>query len=160
IPSPILTGLFDAYEETDLGIIETNRGCPYTCTFCDWGSAIAAKVRKFSLDRVFKELEWCAQHRVGGIFCADANFGMYERDVEIAQKVAELKKEYGYPNAFSTSFAKNTSKYTKWIIETFARAGVISRGNIAVQSLDARTLATVRRSNIKLDKYDELAADF
>ena len=40
-------------------IMETNRGCPYGCTFCDWGSATLSRVRKFDLDRVFAELEWC-----------------------------------------------------------------------------------------------------
>src|SRR5439155_22402978 len=96
IPSPILSNLFLAYEGTPLGIIETNRGCPYSCTFCDWGSNIASKIRKFSIERVFAELEWCAQHQIAGVMCADANFGVFERDVEIAQKVADLKRQYGF----------------------------------------------------------------
>ena len=47
-----------------MAILETNRGCPYGCTFCDWGSATLSRIRKFDLDRVFAELEWCAQHEV------------------------------------------------------------------------------------------------
>ena len=27
--------------------LETNRGCPFACTFCDWGSLTYAKIRKF-----------------------------------------------------------------------------------------------------------------
>ena len=30
-------------------IYETDRGCPFKCTFCDWGSATASKVNKFDL---------------------------------------------------------------------------------------------------------------
>ena len=26
-------------------IIETNRGCPYGCTFCDWGSATRSRIQ-------------------------------------------------------------------------------------------------------------------
>ena len=67
IPSPYLTGFLDAYGEAEesTAIIETNRGCPYGCTFCDWGSATLSRIRKFDLDRVFAELEWCAQHGSG-----------------------------------------------------------------------------------------------
>ncbi|MCB1005049.1 MAG: hypothetical protein KDB35_12780, partial [Acidimicrobiales bacterium] len=40
LPSPYLTGEFDhiAPEAWVCVIHETNRGCPYGCTFCDWGS--------------------------------------------------------------------------------------------------------------------------
>ena len=34
-------------------MLESNRGCPYGCTFCDWGSATLSKVRNFDLDRVY-----------------------------------------------------------------------------------------------------------
>lgn len=160
IPSPLLTGLFDMYSGTSLGILETNRGCPYSCAFCDWGSATNQKIRQFSIERVFAELEWFAKHRVAGVMCADANFGVFERDVAIAEKVASLKREHGFPNAFSCSFAKNRTTHTKRIIEILAEAGVISMGNIAVQSLDRDTLVTIKRSNIKLEKYEELSTEF
>ena len=43
IPSPYLTGVFENLisENKDITwnvILETTRGCPYSCTFCDWGS--------------------------------------------------------------------------------------------------------------------------
>jgi radical SAM superfamily enzyme YgiQ (UPF0313 family) len=160
IPSPFLTGLFDAYSGTELAILETNRGCPFTCAFCDWGSATSTKVRLFSIERVFAELEWFAAHRIAGVMCADANFGMYERDVAIAEKVAELKQRFGFPNGFSASAAKNTIKHTRPIIQTLVDAGVMSTGSIGVQSMDPDTLRTVRRSNIKLETYDELTNEF
>ena len=39
--------------ESWIGLWETNRGCPFRCTFCDWGSATAAKVTKFGEERLF-----------------------------------------------------------------------------------------------------------
>jgi len=49
VPSPFLLGGFDKLiaanpNESWIGLWETNRGCPFQCTFCDWGSATAAKV--------------------------------------------------------------------------------------------------------------------
>lgn len=161
LPSPYLTGFFDIYGETKpVATIETNRGCPYGCTFCDWGSATLSRIRKFSLDRVFAELEWCAEHKVNHIFIADANFGILERDVQIAEKVAQLKHEVGYPKVFSTNYAKNTIKHLRTIVEVMADAGILTEGLLSLQSMDDTTLSTVRRSNIKVEKYDELAREF
>jgi radical SAM superfamily enzyme YgiQ (UPF0313 family) len=162
VPSPYLTGLFDSVGdvETTLMTIETNRGCPYGCTFCDWGSATLSRIRKFDLDRVFGELEWCAQHKVRTIFCADANFGIFPRDVDIARKVVELKEKYGYPVVWESSYAKNTVKHLREIIEILTRGGVLSTGTLSLQSVDQPTLDAIKRSNIKVEKYDDLAVEF
>ena len=73
IPSPYLTGLFDSFAAGPgrAAMIETNRGCPYGCTFCDWGSATLSRVRKFDLQRVFDELEWAAKNRLETVAIAD-----------------------------------------------------------------------------------------
>ena len=162
IPSPLLEGLFEVYEQAPPVAIalETNRGCPYGCTFCDWGSATASKVRRFSLERVFAELEWCARNHVDDIFIADANFGMFERDVEIAGKIADLRHEYGYPRLITTNYAKNKVKYLRQIVEILAGAGILTEGLLSLQSMDEQTLSAIDRSNIKTDKYDELAVEF
>ncbi len=89
IESPYLSGMFDpliaAYKDIEwLALWETNRGCPFKCTFCDWGSATQAKVFQFGMDRLKAELDWFSQNKIEFIFCCDANFGILKRDVEIA----------------------------------------------------------------------------
>src|SRR5690606_4749801 len=118
IPSPMLTGLFDAFADAHAfgAPSETNRGCPYGCTFCDWGSATLSRIRKFDIDRVFAEIEWCGQNQIPTIGFTDANFGIFERDVEIAEKVAAVKREYGFPRDCYTNFAKNTAKHLRKIV--------------------------------------------
>jgi hypothetical protein len=162
IPSPYLTGEFDTFAEggAQIAIIETNRGCPYGCTFCDWGSATTSRIRKFSLDRVMAELEWCAANRIYTIDFADANFGIFERDVEIAQKVADLKRTVGYPRQLHLNYAKNTVKHLKQIIEIFVGADIMAYGQLSLQTMDSETLTTIRRSNIKLEQYEALSGEF
>jgi radical SAM superfamily enzyme YgiQ (UPF0313 family) len=162
IPSPYLTGLFDAFGAAGIqaAVIETNRGCPYGCTFCDWGSATAQRIRKFSLDRVFAEAEWCGRHGIETIGLADANFGIFERDVSFAEKVGEVRRRYGFPRHFGVTYAKNSIKNLKPIVKSFSDAGVIAYGLLSLQSMDADTLKTIQRSNIKTEKYDELAQEF
>ena len=161
IPSPYLLGLLDSFGAAHVGaIIETNRGCPYGCTFCDWGSATLSRIRKFSLERVFAELEWSARNQIDIASIADANFGIMERDVEIAQKIADLKRTYGFPRTVATNYAKNTVKYLRKIIEIFADVEILTEGVVSLQSMDEPTLKIIRRSNIKLEKYNELSTEF
>ena len=161
IPSPYLMGLFDAYEGVPFlhVTLETNRGCPYGCTFCDWGSATTSKIRKFDLDRVYGDLDWCSRMKVQSVSQADANFGVFERDVDIARHVGELKKKSGYPEAFGGSYAKNSTKYLEEIIKVMADAGILTQGVLSLQTMDAGTLEAINRSNIKTEKYDALASE-
>ena len=161
IPSPYLTGLFDEFGSVSAGaVIETNRGCPYGCTFCDWGSATLSKVRRFELDRVYAELEWSAKNQIQDASIADANFGMLARDVAITEKIAELKSSYGYPRSVGINYAKNQVKYLRDIIRIMAEAGILTEGKVSLQSMDETTLQVIDRANIKLDKYNELATEF
>ena len=161
IPSPYLMGLFDEFGSVRAGaIIESNRGCPYGCTFCDWGSATLSKVRRFDLDRVYAELEWSAKHQIEDASIADANFGMLERDVDIALKIADLRKTYGFPRSVPINYAKNQVRYLRQIIEIFAKVNILTEGLVSLQSMDETTLKVIDRSNIKLEKYHEVAREF
>jgi radical SAM superfamily enzyme YgiQ (UPF0313 family) len=162
LPSPYLEGLFDDFAEagTNAATIETNRGCPYGCTFCDWGSATMSRIRKFSLDRVLAELEWCARAGVVAIGFADANFGIFERDATIAAHVVELKRRYGAPLSCRSAHAKNTVKHLRPIIDAWHRAGIMTEGMLSLQTNDAATLDAIDRTNIRPERYHELAAEF
>lgn len=161
-PSPYLTGEFDEVDTARWrsATVETNRGCPYGCTFCDWGTATNSRIRQFDRDRVFAELEWLASRGISEVFLADANFGLFARDVEVAQHIAELKQRYGAPTQVICSFAKNTVKYTSEIVRIWVEAGICAEGSVALQTTDEVTLANVERSNIKVEKYDALAEEF
>lgn len=162
LPSPFLDGTMAAFFERPgiTAVLETNRGCPYGCTFCDWGSATRSRIRKFDMKRVMEELEYLSEHGTHSIFLADANFGIFERDVEIAEKVAELKRATGSPEVFTTNYAKNTVKHLEHIVRILSEASVISNGILSLQSMDESVLKTIRRKNIKTEKYEELAVEF
>lgn len=161
-PSPYLTGEFDEIDPARWrsATVETNRGCPYGCTYCDWGSATLSRIRQFPLERVRAELEWLAARGISEIFLADANFGIFERDVEIADHLASLKEQYGSPAGVVCSFAKNTTKYTTQIVRSWVGAGMCAEGSVALQTTDPVTLRNVKRSNIKIERYDDLAEEF
>ncbi len=161
VPSPYLAGVFDAYRgRVEAAIVESNRGCPFGCTFCDWGSATRQKVRKFDLDRVKQEIEWIGRRKIPVLWIADANFGMYDRDIELAQFIVATRQRLGYPREVVVNYTKNTNRRLIEIIRAFSAGGIISQGIISIQTTDEATLEVINRQNIKTEKYDELAEVF
>lgn len=165
IPSPYLEGIFDtlieAYpEERWAGLLETNRGCPFSCSYCYWGKQTRSKVYKFQEERVFKEIDWFSEHKIEFVFCCDANFGMLERDLEIAEKVAANKKLYGYPKAFSIQNTKNSTGKIFTIQKILTDSGLQKGVNLALQSLNEKTLKSISRSNISNESYRDLQRMF
>jgi radical SAM superfamily enzyme YgiQ (UPF0313 family) len=157
IPSPYAEGVFDAYEgRVEAAIVETNRGCPFKCTFCDWGSATNQKVTRFEMDRVRGEIEWIGRNQVGVLWIADANFGMLKRDLEIAQWIVDVRRRTGFPREVVVNYTKNANERLAHIIKVFSEGGIISQGIISIQTSDEETLKVIDRENIKTEKYDEL----
>jgi radical SAM superfamily enzyme YgiQ (UPF0313 family) len=156
IPSPYLGGWLDPFIGNGYApVIETNRGCPFSCTYCNWGSATVSKVNRFSLDRVMEELEYIAE-RVrdnDNLTVADANFGILKRDLEIAEKIESLWQRRGYPAHIQLWYTKNSSRRT---IDIGRILGKKVRFLLAIQSLNEKVLANIKRDNIKLETYEEL----
>lgn len=162
-PSPYSKGIFEPliYDPAnkDLGwasVLETNRGCPYKCTYCDWGSATASKVKKMIMDKVEQEIKWFSDHKILYIDIADANFGILkERDLHIAKKFVEVYKQTGYPEQVRLTMAKNANEHIvdiAKILEPINRHGM----TLSIQSTNTKTLEHIKRSNMKINKWSEL----
>ena len=160
IPSPYLSGLYDHLVGTPMfWAVETNRGCPYGCTFCDWGSATMSRIRTFDIDRVKAELTWIAEHDADTALLTDANFGILARDVEIAGHLADLRRTVGAPRSLIITFAKNTVKHTLEITRILLDAGLATEASLGLQTTDEATLLQVRRKNIRVETYEQLTLD-
>ena len=165
-PSPYLTGEFeyllpDGKDHNYQIIIETNRGCPFLCTYCYWGKGgTTTKYRFHSLDRVFAEIDWVARKKIQYLFNADSNFGMHRRDEAIAEKLVKTKIMTGYPDKFRTCWGKNTSEQIFKIANMLHTNDLAKGVTLARQSNSKEALKNVKRDNIKLDAYSELEKKF
>jgi len=163
LPSPYLTGLFDQLVKDYPDVIwnatlETNRGCPYQCTFCDWGSLTYNKVKQFSLERVFRELEWIGEH-CGFVTITDANFGMFvERDNSIISKLIEVQLRWRRLDNFSMTWAKNQKNEVVDIVRRLVNESpTASQGlTVSVQSMDEGVLDIIKRRNLNQHKIEEI----
>src|SRR5579862_220779 len=165
VPSPYLTGVFEPLMRANpsqkwIALWETNRGCPFSCTFCDWGAATASKVYQWDIDRLYREVDWFAEHQIDFIFCCDANFGILPRDLDLVQYVAERKQQSGFPQALSVQGTKNATERAYQVQKTLADAGLNKGVTLSMQSLDRETLRVVERANIKLETYQVLQQRF
>lgn len=164
IPSPYLDGVFDELlaERPGAWVMtwETNRGCPFSCTFCDWGSATAAKVFRFGMERLEEEIAWMSTNRIGFVFCCDANFGMLPRDLEIAQSIVDSKRSTGFPWSLSVQNTKN-ARERAYQVQTLIAGELNTLGvTISLQSANRETLVNIKRRNISSDAYEDLQRRF
>ena len=163
IPSPYLTDVFKSLIERHPEVrwnapLETNRGCPYMCTFCDWGSLTYSKVKKFNLERVYHELEWIGRNECDFVSLTDANFGIFpERDSLIADKLIAVQKEYSNPKAYTIAWAKNQKQEVVEIVRKLIFEGGSKMGlNLSVQSMDDNVLDIIKRKNLAMNKIQEV----
>lgn len=162
-PSPYTKGLYDRTISNNpllnfQAIVETNRGCPFTCSFCYWGQGFEEKkVRHHSLKYVQAEAEWIGKNKIKYIFMADANFGMYERDQEVAKIYVKTKEKYGYPEKIRVCYGKNKTENVYKTAKILHQAGLTKAITLAKQSHSSFALDAIKRSNIKLETYNDLA---
>jgi radical SAM superfamily enzyme YgiQ (UPF0313 family) len=157
--SPYLTGIFDDLAKLPYSwnaSQETHRGCPYECTFCDWGSAVFTKVRAFGDEQLEAEFEWFGKHQVELLYNCDANYGILKRDYALTEKLVETKMRYGFPKQFRAAYAKNSNMKIFEIAKMFNRAEMDKGVTLSMQSMDNHTLDVIKRINIKVQDFENL----
>ena len=162
IPSPYLTGFFDDLLAQNQALrwnttLETNRGCPFKCTFCDWGSLTYAKVKRFPMTKVEQEIEWISRNGIEYVFVADANFGMYpERDMQIAQWMTKYQAQYGYPEVWNANWHKNSRQNVLPIVEHLTQGGKNRAMTISVQSMNEGVQTAIERKNMDISHMQDM----
>lgn len=158
-PSPYLTGLLDPFINNDsfplYPLIETNRNCPYQCHFCVWGDFELNKVRVFDFDTVIEELRYMSKNIKSQIKLtfADANFGILNRDILIAEEIRRLSDKYNKFDRIYIAQAKNSVKRNLEISKIF---GKLMYPDFAVQTLTPGILEYSGRKNLsnkEIKKY-------
>ena len=164
-PSPYLEGWFDPIVEAHPEIIfnvilETSRGCPNQCAYCDWG-LLRSKVRMFPLERIKAEIRWMSAHKIAFVWGADANFGLFSRDLEIADVLVHAKETTGYPERMRMNYAKNNYENVFAIVKKFKECEFDRIGaTLSFQSLSPEVLKNIGRTNSDLEFYKNLLVKY
>lgn len=135
--------------------LETNRGCPYKCTFCDWGSATADKIRRYTYDTVISEIKAMGDLALSFVFISDANFGIFDVDLEYTKALVESKIKTGSPAAAMFLSAKNKKSISNEAHKILFKSKMMIGAEVGFQHTDEDVLAAIIRSNIKMQKMKE-----
>lgn len=163
IPSPYTTGRLDEFfDGILLPIIQTNRGCPFGCTFCVEGVPYYNKIYRNSTEKTDLELDYIGRQmqdlrRKGGrndLFIADSNFGMYREDIDTCKSLARTREDYKWPEYINVATGKNAKHR---VLEASRILDGALRLSGSVQSLDRNVLENIKRANISADGLMDLA---
>jgi radical SAM superfamily enzyme YgiQ (UPF0313 family) len=163
MPSPYTDGLFDHLLKTDfVPLIETVRGCPYSCTFCNDGDTHRSKLGRRSTKKVELDFEYTAKIAAKrALWLSDLNFGMYKEDIDTAHSIAKLIKKYDWPDRFETSTGKAQPARlieSNEIINS-VKPGVFKLG-YSFQSTDDGVLKDIKRKNISVENLQGMTDYF
>ena len=137
-------------------LLETNRGCPYSCSFCDLGVSAMSKVRQVCDEDVYSQIDYFSRHEISNILITDSNFGAFHRDLTIIDRIAKSKDETGYPKSLYATWAKNSNERVFEVSKKLKDHQLGWGTTLSVQSMDEQVLSAIARKNIPLTNYTTL----
>jgi radical SAM superfamily enzyme YgiQ (UPF0313 family) len=132
------------FREYTMGCIQTSRGCPFQCEFCDIIVIFGRKPRIKTPDQVVAEVD--AQHRQGArvIFLVDDNFiGNKKAAKEILRALIAWQRRRGYPLAFVTEASLDLAEDDE-LLRLMAEAGLVAVF-IGIESPDEAALRETKK---------------
>ncbi|MCP4350243.1 MAG: hypothetical protein GY795_32600 [Desulfobacterales bacterium] len=157
LPSPYLDGVYDELITKNnnkmnfkfAAVIETSRGCPFSCTYCELGNEYSNKVIRPSIEKIYSEIEWIASNRCIYLDNSDSNFGLYYNfHKKIAKFIVSMKDKYGCPDKFRSDWAKDYTSKIFPIAKILHNADILKGVTVGIQSLNPSTLSSIKRTEI------------
>lgn len=152
-PSPYLMGWLDPFlAEGCAPVIQSSRGCPYSCRFCVSGRKSSHDIRPFPLKRVYAELDHARAHAKSDyLILADENLGIFcARDVELARHIRRMHDATGWPRRLYAYTAKIVTPYVRDVVEALQPLAEFCQ---AFQTLDPKVRSETRRTNQKTSDF-------
>ncbi|MDP3515270.1 MAG: radical SAM protein [Sulfuritalea sp.] len=141
MPSPYE---MDLVTHGGLAVLQTYRGCPFTCSFCEWGTLESPR-RVRGVEELCREFDGMARQPVDGAILVDAGLNLNPHSF---RNLREATQRHGFFENRNLICEVYPAKVKKEHIDFLGSIGQALVG-IGLQSFDNEVLAHVERS------YDE-----
>jgi len=139
-----------------VGGVQTTRGCPFDCEFCDVIYIFGRVQRHKSIDQVLEEVS--AQERMGipHIFLCDDNFyGSPKYYKELLKELISLNRSFTYPLSFNTQIDIRVAKDDE-MLALLADANLTTL-LVGIESPNVESLVeTNARKNLRADIIEDV----
>ena len=132
------------FKEYTMGCVQTSRGCPFQCEFCDIIVIFGRKPRIKTSEMVVAEID--AQHKLGVrvIFLVDDNFiGNKKAAKVILRAIIEWQHKNGFPLAFFTEASLDLAEDDE-LLKLMTDAGMVAVF-IGIESPDEDALRETKK---------------
>jgi hypothetical protein len=137
--------------------VQTSRGCPFECEFCDVIQYVGRNQRHKTVDQILTELDVLYELGFRAVFLADDNFTVYRRR---AKSVLEALREWNIsrpdgPVAFHTQVSIDAARDDE-LLRLCAEAG-LTRVFIGIETPNEESLReTKKRQNVGVDLVSQI----
>lgn len=137
---------------------EFTKGCPYSCSFCDWSSGLHHKVTRKEYDWKL-DLDLFASLGVS-IRWVDANVGMFKDDINVIKYAHSLEEKNP---KFKLTFNNLAKLHKKSVFEIIDYIESVRPGekihNLAVQDINKDVLDNINRPDVPWNEYRKYILD-
>ena len=134
-----------------VGMVQTSRGCPFECEFCDVIVYLSRKQRHKAPEQIITELEQLYRLGYRTIFLSDDNFTAYRKKArEITQAIVRWNRENAEPVRFNTQLSIDVVRDPE-LLDLCAQAG-LKQAFVGIETSDPSALREVKkRQNVRPD---------
>lgn len=138
------------------GVVQTSRGCPFECSFCDVIQYLGRKQRHKPAEAVVREAQVLYDHGYREISLSDDNFTVYRQRTRalLAELIAWNGRDGRAPVRFNTQMSIDAARDPE-LLELCNRAG-LRQAFIGLETDNAAALQESRkRQNLRVDLVAE-----
>ena len=134
---------------------DLTRGCPYSCTFCDWNSGLTNKTtrRKNSYK---DEIDLFQKLDIKGIYLSDANVGQYQEDIDMIEYMVHKNINENAEFKIDGNFSKLKKENNLKIYHLLAKGNLLTDYagfTISVQDINLDVLKNIDRPDVGWDEH-------
>jgi tRNA A37 methylthiotransferase MiaB len=135
------------------------RGCPYSCTFCDWNGGLGTKVSRRK-NTYQQEIDLFEELDLTNVYLSDANVGLYNEDVDMVEYFAEKNIKGNNKFIIQGNYSKLNKNNNLKIFHALARGRLITRTlNFSLQDTNRQVLKNIDRPDIGWDEHVKIARE-